>query len=247
MFDRNSKNSTCGYSEQLVTYIYGESGDAEKQKFAAHLEACTDCSQELAAFSALRSSFENWKNEFSGLETPPIEIPYETRLEIKNASGNRKIWLKNLRDFFSGVPMWQIASVSLPVLLICFGLVFFALNWKTTEEIAEGNRNPLKSSVSPETETIENKIVQPNADKPKPNEITLTEQKPQNQNSVKNGSNIQTNKRNEAKNQGSRPGNDRKKERKSNKEKLPDLMPYTDYEDNTLRLTDLFSEIDTRD
>lgn len=246
MFDRTPKNADCRYSEQLVAYFYHESENDEQEKFAAHLKTCVACSEELASFSAVRSAFKDWKTEFAKLETPPIEIPYEVQTEEKTAAVMEKSWLKNLREIFSGVPMWKMTVASLAALVVCFGLVFFVLNGETNQDIAGSNQNSLEPSVSPQIEAVVNQIDQPHAEKTIPNETIPTKQKIQNLNFVKTDYKT-PNKRNGATYLPPHRNNARKRESPKNMEELPELMPYAEDEDNTLRLTDLFSEIDTKD
>ena len=53
MMHNNHKKSGCGFDELLVSYLYGETNAAETAKFAAHLETCAGCADELEAFAGV--------------------------------------------------------------------------------------------------------------------------------------------------------------------------------------------------
>jgi hypothetical protein len=76
MMNNNHKNTGCGFTEELISYLYGESSASEKATFETHLQNCSICTDELQAFSGVHFSINDWKEkDFDALETPVIEIP----------------------------------------------------------------------------------------------------------------------------------------------------------------------------
>jgi hypothetical protein len=51
---------TCGDGEALVTYLYGEGTEAEREQIAAHVARCVSCAEELAAIGATREQLAAW-------------------------------------------------------------------------------------------------------------------------------------------------------------------------------------------
>src|SRR5687768_16484654 len=132
MMNNNHKNSGCGYADQLVSYLYGETGSAENPAFEIHLETCSICSDELEAFSSVQFSINDWKTkEFSHLETPVIKIPYENPGSLNNRPDTTNVnesWLSGLRSLFSLNPSWSLATASFAVLAVFAGFGFIAFN-----------------------------------------------------------------------------------------------------------------------
>lgn len=68
--------SQCKFATAIVPYMYGELRSVEASAFESHLLACSGCADEFAAVSASRYEVYEWKKlEFEPLETPIFEIP----------------------------------------------------------------------------------------------------------------------------------------------------------------------------
>ena len=63
----------CGREELLVTVLYGEASEREREEFASHRAACAACDEEFAAFSAVRGELRSW-------ETGPVP---RIRVEVR--------------------------------------------------------------------------------------------------------------------------------------------------------------------
>lgn len=63
----------CGRGELLVTVLYGEASEREREEFASHRAACAACDEEFAAFSAVRGELRSW-------ETGPVP---RIRVEVR--------------------------------------------------------------------------------------------------------------------------------------------------------------------
>lgn len=137
MFDNSfQNNSSCEYAEQAVSLLYGEVDAAEKTAFTAHLQSCSSCAEEFAGFNAVHSSVVEWRDlEFSSLELPSIEISYKNTESYGNEKAISMIspsWFAEFRRLFSPFS----AAATLAVVLICFGVTFFAVKFSNSREIA---------------------------------------------------------------------------------------------------------------
>lgn len=141
MIEHNS-NSNCNFAEQLVSFLYGEIEGAEKSKFEFHLQNCPFCSEELNGFSAVRSSMSEWRSEeFEILSTPVIKLPGKDAETINSNS-----WLNSLKAVFTLNPVGLSAAVA-AVLLIFSGLWFFS-NRSVETEVAENRNAQITTNVS---------------------------------------------------------------------------------------------------
>ena len=154
MSNNNGHNSSCAFSEQLISYLYGEGGGQETVKFKAHLADCPNCSAELKGFGFARSSILDWKAaEFSNLETPIFDISLTESIKstsIVTVSNQSRDWLGGIKSIFSFNSQW--ATAALAVLVIGGGAAWLALNFSgERNNIAQNadNTNLIKASVSP--------------------------------------------------------------------------------------------------
>ncbi len=255
MLNNNHKNTDCGFSEGLVSYLYSESNDAEKAVFKKHLDNCSACSDELALFSGVQFSINDWKlKEFSGLETPLIQIPYEKSQKQLIVTSVQSSWLSGLRNLFDLSPAWSLATASVVALAVCIGIVLFAMNSRQPNEIAASNKNQSKPVVSP---TVENTNPRNSVNS---NQMTDKQTKPvvdpkstQPEVVTSNGTNRNNNQVVRISNNprpSQKPGTVRKnnevKTTNKNTNKNPQIIEDDDDEDNTLRLAELFDEIDAK-
>ena len=159
----NNGNKECGFSDEIVAYIYDEIGQAERVKFESHLANCSVCTDEFAGISNARFSVFEWqKEDFSHVLTPQIVIPYAPRSSDIKAVG----FLSGLRDLLT-LSDWSPALAVAGAVVLCVGLGFIAMNYVgSNQQIAS------KFDVPPVTapETLANdespSIIQPVAPKP---------------------------------------------------------------------------------
>jgi hypothetical protein len=257
----SSSLTSCDYSEQLVSYIYGEIEAAEKPEFEAHLKKCRVCSEEVAAFTGVHFSISEWKSqEFSALETPRIEIPYEKKespAPARVVSGVSGSWLDSLRGLFSLNPVWA-GGATMAALGIFALVAFFGSNPGPVDELAEkGNKTREKQVVSP---TAQNSAVitttndggnktpdtKTKESEPKEPDVILTnDTNPKNNRVEKVSDNPRPNKTAE-KTEAPKTNRVKNTPKKDTPDADEDLTPsYADDEDDSLRLSDLFDEIDT--
>jgi hypothetical protein len=259
MMNNNHKNPGCGFGEQLVAYLYDEAGDAETTAFETHLETCRACADELEAFSGVHFSIADWKlKEFDALATPIIEIPYEKPARSVETAGVTGSWLSALwRDFFSFSPRaWSLATASFAVLAICLSVVWFSTKFQTPGLVSQGNAKkqtptPPNNANNPAQINGNANVsapVEPNrppniVQKPaQPDVVVSNDPQPKNNRAVKASNNQRPVQKNE------NPKNGDAQRRKNNNDPQPKIVTGDDdEEDDTLRLAEIFDEIDTED
>lgn len=255
MFENNGHDPSCNFAVDVVSYLYNEIGGTEKQEFESHLAGCKACSAELASFSSVRSSVNTWRSqEFDPLATPVIDIPFETQAESATAAGWRGTILTDFKRLLTFSP-WPPAAVGFAALAIFIGLGFFAFTYlngpetnfakndsgsgpgvsptveagKDSKEVAEFNNNTQPKGGEKAVSTV--KPTEPESTAVK---VSATQNTPKNK-PVKVGPDSVTPKRTI----------DKPNTRQN--QKAPSLNNYTEEEDKTLRLADLFEETDTRE
>ncbi|MEP6902125.1 MAG: hypothetical protein ABJA66_10270 [Actinomycetota bacterium] len=256
MLNGNHKNSGCGFSEKLISYLYNESVGTEKVEFEAHLKKCSGCADEFADFSGVHFSINDWKlKEFALLETPIIEIPYEKHEKPVEVSSLKGSWLSGLRNLFALSPAWSLATASLVVLVVCVGIGLMILNSRQPNEVAGTDKNQSKPTISPTAEKTppqsNTNVIENNSPNKQPKPIDAP--KPSQPEVAVSNSTNSTNNRVVKVSTGNqrpiqKPGNIRNNEVKdTNKnQKIQQKAVEDDEEDNTLRLAELFDEIDTK-
>jgi len=257
MMNTNHKKSNCGFSEQLVSYLYGETVGAENTAFEAHLSNCSICADELEAFSGVQFSINDWKvKEFANLAAPSIEIPYREAEKTAEVSNAKVSWLSSLREIFSLSPRnWSLAGASLAVLAVCALVALFALNSSKDKDVAESNKTnpiiaPTVEKMPSETNSNGNqnnpseKQTNPaNTPKSTQPDVAVTVPSPTNSRVVKASNNPRPTQKIDNTNS---PKNNEQKRTNKNNEIAPKIAVDDEEEDKSLRLAELFDEIDTK-
>lgn len=135
---KNDHNSSCSFRDEILAYVYDELTAIGRESFEAHLEDCLACIDELAELSEARYSVYEWKNiEFASLETPKIVLPTD---QARPASS----WLDAITAAFGLNHGWALGAGFAGLLLI--GAVGFLIYSNPSE--------PTLASNSESTETI---------------------------------------------------------------------------------------------
>lgn len=126
----NDISSSCGRTDDLLSVLYGEAGEREQRDFEVHLKQCGVCRAEFAAFTQVRTSIGEWRDEaLSGFVSSPVLV--------------RKSAIAALRQFFNLSPLWMKAAVGFAVLVFCVLMVFAVSRLQTTTgevpQMATGN------------------------------------------------------------------------------------------------------------
>ena len=147
MLDQSNYNSGCGFDEQIVSYLYGEIGEAEKSNFENHLKQCASCEGELGGFSSVRTSIQEWRvGEFASLSTPVFVLPH---METSHESSPSRI--KSVLAFFTFSHGWLPAAgtAALAVIAIFAGLLWFSAispgDRKVVERRQETDHEPVRA------------------------------------------------------------------------------------------------------
>src|SRR6266849_3633419 len=110
----------CHRAEDLVTYLYGEAGEADTSDFANHLQQCDACRSEFAVFNQVHDSILMWRNEALGSSFNPAALVTESTIERNQFVHERKLSaLAALREFFSVSPLWLRGATAFAALLLC--------------------------------------------------------------------------------------------------------------------------------
>lgn len=260
MSNNNHNNQSCRFAEQIVSYLYGEFERDDKIKFEAHLKDCSTCADEYAGFGFVRSSVLEWRNEdFSKLPTPTFDIPATKNEKLSpSVSTESNSWFGDFRKMFSFNPAWAMAALA--VLVVCAGITFFVLNFSSSNEIAEkgDDKNAVKIAVSPTAEVpkksddknVSNKEAEKSAP-PTPNAGNLPSQKGREKQPVPVKSAIKVsssdiNNNTDNVNRSPKANDTLRKTPPVKKRNVPNLNDFDDDEDESIRLADLFDELDTK-
>jgi len=238
---RNEVNkSECGFTTELVPYMYGELGSTESGVLESHLIECGDCRDEFAAVSSARYEVYDWKQiEFEPLTTPVFEIPYAGVPEPAGAYS----WVNKVRAAFSN--SWAVPSVAFAsvALLSIFAASFYFSGESETVPYLSSNVAVPGPSISPID--LKREVTVKNEDKALsalvPQSVaapssTRSTPKPRARDAaaVKRQDNIRTTAVT------GRPV-------PSTSRRAPTLNEFTEEEDTSLRLAQLFDDIDTKD
>lgn len=126
--------SICPYNELLVEYLYNEIDQEDKSRFASHLSKCSFCSDELIEFSSVHKTIQSWRmEEFDRSPNPSVVVPVKPNTYRKNVRNAGRHDL--LRRLFNWSPGFAAAGLALVV--VFGGLILF--NFSRNDEIAKDN------------------------------------------------------------------------------------------------------------
>lgn len=226
--------SKCKFESGIVPYMYGEMAVREATEFESHLLACSTCTDEFAAVSAARYEVYEWKKlEFDPLATPVMEIPQMEPVGVGS-------WVEKLRMAFAG--SWAVPGVAFAGLALAVAFTsFLILSRSERGDVARNNTNsPSGNTVALETKPAPATLAkqQPEADKndtpSQPRPVRVSEPKPNQARRVERAIDRAPKAIPVHMNATKNP-------------KAPTLNNFDDEEDTSLRLAELFENIDTRD
>ena len=99
---------TCERAADLVSVLDGEAGERERRDFVLHLKQCVTCREEFSAFTQVRESIGEWRDEaLTGfVSTHPAVAPQKSALTA---------W----RQFFDLSPLWLKGAVGFAAVVFC--------------------------------------------------------------------------------------------------------------------------------
>ncbi len=95
MTDLN-KTPNCDMHEALVSHLYNEASTEERRRVEEHLESCSVCAEELAAFERVRGMLQQWQVD---------ELP-EVYIVTKDTAARTRSMLGLLKELFTVAPVW---------------------------------------------------------------------------------------------------------------------------------------------
>lgn len=234
----------------MVSYLYNEIGKFDRAKFELHLSDCQACTDEFAELSNARFSVYEWqKLEFAQLETPEIRIPYT--LPTSEASYNSGLW-----SWFSYSPRFAVAGLAAAAVVITFAIAAVTLGIldnggkdvagvldekpDTTQSPNEPYESNATDEIDDSNSLIENKVKLPIRDL----EIESAA-KPEKISSNPNSNRLRASQTPIP--QETRPTQKSNISRPLRSRAAPRLNEFEDETDETLRLADMFDDIETSD
>ena len=154
----NETNSpACERGSDLIAFLYNETDDRETRDFELHLQQCSTCREEIAAFRSARESITAWRDEaLSGfVATMPVR---------------KKSALAALRQFFEMSPLWLKGATAFALLAFCVLAALAIVRLKTTAPTLTA-ANP--AAVYTE-EDVNRRVKEALANQPKPNQAVET-------------------------------------------------------------------------
>jgi hypothetical protein len=241
MKDVEFNNSNCGFDGDVVGYLYGELDAAARCDVEGHLAQCRSCMTEFRAIAGARSAVGDWRSaEFAGLALPKIVFREEPALAEK---GTWSLWtmVRSLR--FAG------PSLAVAGLLIVLGFAFFMSSTSFRSERTDGSVPPVAadtpSAIAPTSNQVASAVAETNA--ASNGALKAKEQRPP-------AASLRQSELADAKKVRERPTVERSVPKVAavpsdrsvakGQKSSPTLNGFEDKEDETLRLEDIFSEID---
>lgn len=230
---KNFAENTCNFSDAIISYVYDEIGEAERLDLEGHLPDCSSCTDEFAAVSNARLSvYEMRRDVFDAIPTPVFEIPYETAVTAGLAG--------RLRSLLGGLAM--PIPLGAAAILLVGAMVFISMRSTTSDDVI-ADIVPISPPASTDSAPAVPgpAAIQPKAmnEEPKPERKTdnfdvkpdlaqrpVRSQRASSKPLHRRPAAAQTARRTD----GSQPA------------KAPTLSNYTESDDRSLRLTDLFSD-----
>jgi hypothetical protein len=110
--DAEFYTTDCPDGERIISYMYGESAPDEAAAFETHLGSCLKCRDEFAYIAVARFSVYEWnRDEFAHMATPAFE-----HREWAAVPASRGGWLSGLAGFLWTAPRWAQAAAGVAVL-----------------------------------------------------------------------------------------------------------------------------------
>lgn len=263
MKNNSPQNFNCEFAAETIDFIYGEMSIERKNAFQIHLNKCEDCADEIREFSDIKFSIQNWKtSEFDKIATPKFEIPYQKTSEV--VITNEKIsFFDSVKNYFRFSPVLSGAA-AFTVLAFLIGSGVFLLQNNREQTVAENKPttnlsptpNVVRSSVNSENTDLKTKAAEQNKpENEKPSPILVDNKDKNVEKSVPSKANdkmvndekIQAVKTIEKKSAPSVNVNNNKEQKAVQTIKKPRLNDLPeDEEDNSLRLSDMFADLDTK-
>lgn len=228
--------SKCEFSDDVLTYMYGEMPSSAISAFESHLLDCDECTDELAAVSFARYEVYDWKR----LEFDPLPTPRFIPIEATEPARKTLSWIGGLRAAFANgrlgfVPEFALVAIG----LIVAGVVYFAgVDGPDAAKIDPAP--PVVAQSAPALSPEKGHSVaanDPDIETPKAEPVAI---RAENRKKARTVRATRSPKSNVARVVRTVP------DRRTSPE-IPRLNEFSEDEDTSLRLAQLFDDVDTRD
>lgn len=105
----------CERTDDLISFLYGELGEAEHRSFDQHRANCPSCDSEIRALGPIRRSMVAWRDQFLGLHTE-AEVRNQILVTVEKQPRST---LAALRGFFELSPLWLKGATAAATVLFC--------------------------------------------------------------------------------------------------------------------------------
>lgn len=238
MLTRNKQKSDCVTDADLVALLYGEMAEAERVPVEEHLSDCSMCVEEFATISEARLGMYEWnRDELARLATPVIQIPYGESV--------RAGFLERVYTGFAIFTQFGTAAAACGIAVVAIVGGYFLMRTPTETNTAETRTQP--AIVQPEGQPKREESV-PAAVMPTGGEIA-SESKPRaisTVSAVRKVRNVSMPKSELAAVKKQNSGIKRES-LVAQQQTAPRLTSNAELNDNSLRLADLFSELDANE
>lgn len=236
----NEAKFSCSHGEDMLAYLYDELPPYGRERFEAHLESCTECIDEFAELAVSRYSVFEWRSiEFAPLPTPRFAVPVESRSAAAS-------WFDGLRAAFAWNG-WALSGGAAVVML--FALVGIAL-WNVQPDTNIAASDPEQNDVNRPANVTKPQSVRKMAE-PERAAVEPEVERPEDAEPVRRVT-TQRKQSTAARHVTVRRASANRIEtpRASANQRLensPTLGQYVEDEDESLRLSDIFDDLDSRD
>lgn len=245
----NANSPNCKFTGDIVSYMYNEMPAAKASAFELHILACTSCTDEFAEISSARYEVYEWKKlEFDPLPTPMFDLPVHSQSAEVG-------FIEKIRIAFGGWAVPSMAFAGLTVAILAGGILWD----KSERDVAAVNSNaaPTSAEIEPARPLIQKPLekpdprnVEPDPTVSAPGRIVVQEQTPRRDlktprvvsSRAAEMRPISPAKQTSARNEIGTPASLRNPMRNA-----PTLNEFVEDEDTSLRLAQLFDDIETSD
>ena len=240
---KNETNKcSCSHGEEMLAYLYDELSPAGRERFETHLESCFECIDEFAELAVSRYSVFEWKSvEFVPMATPRFVIPAERKPVASS-------WLDSIKAAFAWNG-WALAGGGAAMMLFAvIGIGFW--NFQSDGPIADNDAAslPAGAPAAVQNQMAPTNVAEPDqaelaevvpSRKPRPERAVVQPQASQRKRS--DVANVVTGRKTPSATETRRPSAN---ERLQNS---PTLGQYVEDPDESLRLSDIFDDLEMRD
>jgi hypothetical protein len=231
----------CGFSADMVPYMYAELSAAKSTVFETHLLECTACTDEFASLSGARYEVYDWKkSEFDILPTPTFTTAFGSESETALSS-----WTEKVRAAFSA--SWAVPGVALAAvaLVSIFAAIFILSGDENVQIAANDDRSNTEVQEQAVTQTPENSKVPVRSElrddsQPKSSEPVLASARPAAPKSAPRKAAVRGTRAT------SRSYEFTQASARNDQKKVPRLNEFAEDEDTSLRLAELFDDLEAR-